>query len=109
MSIDLLIKWLTQYKFKNWTTTETRKLIVTKQMKTQRAREIAALLNDPEKWHSHGRAINANTLREEVNLIIDGLEENDALHRAVREYFELLRDYMLREELVSFVHTREYF
>ena len=109
LSIDLLIKWLTQYKFKNWTTTETRKLKVTEQMKTQRAREIAALLNDPEKWHSHGRAIDANTLREEVNLIIDGLEENDALHRAVREYFELLRDYMLREELVSFAHTREYF
>ena len=63
LSIDLLIKWLTQYKFKNWVTTETRGEEVTEEKKMERAREIAALLYDPEKWHSHGRAIDARTLR----------------------------------------------
>ena len=109
LSIDLLIEWLTQYKFKDWKTTETRKLDVTESMRGARAREIAALLNDPEKWHSHGRAIDARTLREEVNLKIDSFEEDRELYRRIRDYFELLRDYMHREELVSFVHTREYF
>lgn len=109
LSIDLLIKWLTQYKFKNWSKTNTNNITVTQQMKEERAGEIAALLNDPEKWHSHGRAIDAATLREEVNLKIDSFEDDKKLYRHIREYFELLRDYMHREELVSFVHTEEYF
>ena len=109
LSIDLLIKWLTQYKFKNWEQTETGKNEVTEAMKVKRAGEIAALLNDPEKWHSHGRAIDARTLREEVNLKIDSFEEDVALNKAIRDYFELLRDYMHRGELLSFVHTRGYF
>lgn len=109
LSIDLLIRWLTQYKFKNWTETETKKEAVTENMKMERARHIAALLNDPEKWHSHGRAIDARALREEVNLKIDSFEEDSSLYRMIRDYFELLRDYMHREELVSFVHTKEHF
>ena len=109
LSIDLLIKWLTQYKFKNWVTTETRGGEVTEEKKMERAPELAALLNAPENWHSHGRAIDARTLREKVNLRIDSFEDDIELYRAVRSYFELLRDYMHRGELLSFVHTREYF
>ena len=109
LSIDLLIRWLTKYKFKNWTDTETSRKKVTKAMKMERARRIAALLNDPEKWHSHGRAIDAKTLREEVNLKIDSFEENIDLYKAIRGYFELLRDYMHRENQLSVVHTKEYF
>ena len=109
LSIELLIKWLSQYKFKNWDKTETRKEIVTEDMKKKRAKEIAALLNRPERWHSHGRAIDMRTLREEVRLKIDDIEDDSGLHRHVRDYFELLRDYMHREKLYSFVHTREYF
>ena len=109
LSIDLLIKWLTQYKFKNWKRTETRHQTVTEEMKAERARGIAALLNDPEKWHSHGRAIDARTLREEVHLKINNFEDYPDLYQRIRDYFELLRDYMHRQDLVSFVHTREYF
>ncbi|MCY4183889.1 MAG: hypothetical protein OXC82_04275 [Rhodobacteraceae bacterium] len=109
LSIDLLIKWLTQYKFKNWTITETRGVEVTLDMKKERAGKIAALLNNPEKWHSHGRAIDAKTLLEEVKLKIDSFEEDPELYKSIRNYFELLRDYMHREALHSFLHTREYF
>jgi len=110
LSIDLLIRWLTQYKFKNWTRTETRQLDVTEEMKITRAREIAALLNDPEKWHSHGRAIDMETLRgDEVKLKIDSFEDDVDLYKLIRAYFELLQDYMHREEHMSFVHTKEYF
>lgn len=110
LSIDLLITWLSQYKFKNWKKTESRQLEVTEEMKIKRAREIAALLNDPEKWHSHGRAIDMNTLRgEEVKLKIDNFEDDPDLYTQIRDYFKLLKDYMHREQLISFIHTKEYF
>jgi len=109
LSIELLIKWLSSYKFKNWTRTEIQQLEVTSEMKEERANEIAALLNNPERWHSHGRAIDMRTLQEEVGLKIDNLADNPDLHKDIRDYFELLKDYMHREQLISFIHTREYF
>lgn len=110
LSIDLLIRWLTQYKFMNWSRTETRQIEVTDEMKVSRAREIAALLNDPEKWHSHGRAIDMETLQgEEVKLKVDSFEDDAELYKLIRAYFELLQDYMHREKHLSFVHTKEYF
>jgi len=49
------------------------------------------------------------TLQEEVGLKIDNLADNPDLHKDIRDYFELLKDYMHREQLISFIHTREYF
>lgn len=109
LSVELLVKWLSRYKFKNWTKTESQQLKVTPKLKKQRAQRIADLLNDPERWHSHGRAIDMRTLQEEVNLKIDNLADNSVLHKDVRDYFELLRDYMQREQIMSFVHTKGYF
>ena len=84
-------------------------MTVTDEMKEGRAKEIAALLNNPERWHSHGRAIDMRTLQDEVGLKICNLADDHALHQEIRDYFELLKDYMHREKLVSFVHTRGYF
>ena len=110
LSQDLLVKWLSQYKFKSWNKTETKQAPVTEGMKVQRAKEIAALLNDPGKWHSHGRAIDMETLRgEEINLKIEDFECDPDLCQAIRKYFGLLKDYMARENFPSFVHTKEYF
>ncbi len=109
LSVELLIKWLSRHKFKNWNETETQCREVTQDMKTERARKIAELLNDPERWHSHGRAIDKRTLQEEVGLRIDNLEDNPELHKQVRQYFGLLKDYLHREKLYSFVQTKEYF
>ena len=109
LSVELLIKWLSRYKFKDWAVTETHGVEVTSEMKTARAKSIAALLNNPDRWHSHGRAIDIKTLQDEVGLRIDNLEERPDLHGHVRRYFELLKDYMNRQELPSFVHTKEYF
>lgn len=109
LSVELLIKWLSRYKFKDWTVTETHRNKVTQSVKADRAKEIAALLNNPDRWHSHGRAIDMKTLQDEVGLRIDDIEGCPDLHSTVRQYFELLKDYMNRQELRSFVHTREYF
>ena len=109
LSVELLIKWLSQYKFKDWKTTETHKHKVTEDMKVERAKKIAQLLNDPERWHSHGRGIDLFTLRDELNLKIEDYSENEALSTSIRDYFSLLTDYLTRQNLISFVHTKEHF
>ena len=109
LSIELLVKWLSKYKFKHWNRTSTQGIEVTDEMKTKRAKEIAALLNDTARWHSHARGIDRRTLCDEVGLKIDDLSSNSTLHQCIMSYFELLRDYMSREQLISFVHTRGYF
>lgn len=109
LSIELLVKWLSKYKFKGWERTETRGLKVTDAMRARRARKIANLLNDPERWHSHERGIDIKTLREEVGLKIDDLADTPELHSHIRMYCDLLTDYMIREELYSVIHSKEYF
>lgn len=109
LSIELLNKWLSSYKFKNWHRTETRQIEVTDEMRREQARAIADALNNTERWHSHGRGINMHTLTHELGLKIDDYSQVPELKKSIQEYFDLLRDYMLREQLPSFVHTREHF
>jgi len=109
LSMELLKKWLTRYKFKNWKTTEARKIEVTEKMKEERAEEIAGELSNPERWHSHGRGIGKETLTEELNLKIRDFSEINGLKSPLISYFELMQDYMFRQEMSVFVHTREYF
>lgn len=109
LSVELLIKWLSQYKFKNWKTTEDRNVKVTEKMNKIRAKEIANLLNDPERWHSHGRGIDISTLSKELKLEIEDYSKNVKLSDSIKVYFNLLIDYMTRGQLNSFVHTKEYF
>jgi hypothetical protein len=108
LSKDLLVKWLSTYKFKQWTETETRKIVVTPQMRADRAERIAQDLGNNEKWHSHGRGINMKTLQKDIGLKIhDYSKENCG--KTIKAYFELLSDYMSRQKLFSFVHTAEFF
>lgn len=109
LSVELLVKWLSRYKFKGWNKTETRGADVTDSMKQERAQRIAALLNDTARWHSHARGIDAKTLRDEVGLKIDSLEDVPELYKSIRKYFDLLKDYMNRHDLYSFVHAKGYF
>ncbi|MDD9858854.1 MAG: hypothetical protein OXU40_00165 [Nitrospira sp.] len=109
LSVELLIKWLSQYKFKNWKKTETSNKRVTERTKKTRAKKIARILNDPERWHSHGRGIGIETLRTELKLQIEDYSENQPLAEAIRDYFNLLMDYLHRQNRVYFVHTERYF
>jgi len=109
LSIELIVKWLSSYKFKNWNKTECNSNVVDKGMKEKRAQEIAELLNDPGRWHSHGRAIDRKTLGDEVKLKIENLEDDPDLRELTLGYFHLLRDYMNRENIPSIVHSRGYF
>jgi predicted RNA-binding Zn-ribbon protein involved in translation (DUF1610 family) len=75
---DLVTDWLVKYKFKTWTTTETRHLPVTSEMKINRAKEIAAELTNHRKWRTHGRSIKATDL-DDIGLKVSKIESDPAL------------------------------
>ena len=109
LSIELLKLWLTSYKFKDWTKTETRGISVTNAMKEERASEIARMLNDHTRWLTHGRGIDMKTLRDELRLKIDDFGSKPELKKAVWDYFWFLRDHMARNGNVSFIHALNFF
>lgn len=109
LSIELLVKWLSSYKFEHWHQTETKKKQVTPQIKETRAKEIAETLSKNEYWHSHGRGINMKILTDVLNLKIEDYSVIPNLGSLIKEYHELLQDYMNREQINTFVHTKEFF
>ena len=104
LSIDLLKDWLVRYKFKNWNRTRTRKLPVTQKMKESRAAAIAKQLSDPEKWHVHGYGISMDMLDRDLNVMIDDFGQHPRLTQAVRNYHDLLTDYMAKLQTTGVVH-----
>jgi hypothetical protein len=109
LSIALLKDWLVKYKFRNWNTTGARGKAVTKTMKSMRARKIANALNDTDEWHSHGRGISMQILRNDVGLKIEDFGKTDCVNNCVRRYYKLLRDYMAKLGTESAVHVLKNF
>lgn len=108
--VDLLKKWLLQYKFKDWTHTQGRGVPVTDQMKIRRAKEIAKKLNDTKVWRSHGRGLSLDVIRERLNLRVEDYGREVALMSlkgAVESYYGLLKDYMGRRGWRFAVQTRD--
>ena len=110
LSCDLLTNWLSTYKFKDWTIHSSTGVCVTDAEKEQRAQEIADALSDNERWHSHGRMISRDTLiADPIRLKIENLEDVPNLSPVFDTYVGLLRDYVLKRNLLTFLHSREYF
>ena len=109
LSIALLKRWLTRYKFKDWNVTEARGAPVTEEMKESRAAWIARRLSDHERWLTHRRGIGMQTLRDELKLKITDFGEDPDLKRAVWDYFWFLQDHIARNGLASLVHTPYFF
>jgi membrane-bound ClpP family serine protease len=108
---DLLKKWLVQYKFKNWDKHQTTPNLigqdVTAEQKVAKAEEIANQLNDNTKWKSHGRPINIEDIRK-LGLKIEDFTTDAALRPLVRDYYQLLKDYISFTQNPIFVHTRKF-
>lgn len=111
LTIDLLKKWLVKYKFKNWNEhrTSPAKLgrPVTKKEKVARAEEIAGQLSDNSFWKSHSRPINVEVLRD-LRLQVEDFSENQELRHLIRDYYDLLSDYVTSNKLPIFVNTRHF-
>ena len=109
LSHELLTNWLSTYKFKDWNTHSSTGKPVTDEERVQRAEKVASVLSNNERWHSHARTISRNTLRSELRLKIENFEDIPGLSVAIDEYVGLIKDYVQRERLLWFVHTRDYF
>jgi membrane-bound ClpP family serine protease len=112
LTIDLLQEWLVKYKFKDWSIHRTTEGIigqeVTMQEKEARATEIANKLSDNTIWKSHGRPINIEALEKELKLKIEDYSEKLDLREKIKNYYLLLNDYISRNRLSLFVHTRRF-
>ena len=108
LSVTLLKKWLTAYKFKDWTVTRTQKTPVTPKMKADRAEEIAKALQDVTRWHSHGRGISRETLEADLNLIVDKVEDHPQLATPASAYHDCLTDFLRKNSASNWVQTRSY-
>lgn len=106
LSIDLLKKWLVEYKFKDWTKHRTTNIgdDVTQEEKEERAEQIAKDLANHKKWRSHGRNLDIKKLGE-LRIEIDDYSENKELTKAIRGYNDPLTGYVDRLRLEFFLHN----
>lgn len=105
---DLLKTWLVEYKFKDWKFSATKKTKITKDIKRQRATDIANKLSNYTLWHSHSRMIDKETL-EKLGLKINDFSEIKGLSEVVSNYYGLLSDFMQSEGIPIFIHNKEHF
>lgn len=109
-SKSLLKEWLPKYKFKSWETRSTSGAPVSAADKQERANQIAEVLGDARRWHSHGRGITCDDLvSEEIKLKINNYGNSPDLKREIRHYHGLLTDYMGRRSWPSAIHTQSGF
>lgn len=109
LTIALLKEWLVKYKFKDWNTHSSNGNPVTNTEKIKRAEEIANDLSNNKMWHSHGRSIGIDTLTNVLKLKIEDYSNNDELRELIRNYNDLICEYILRSGARAFVHSRVFF
>ncbi len=106
-SKSLLRNWLPRYKFKDWSTRETSGEPVTDADKEARANEIAEVLGEVTRWHSHGRGITLRELRsEEIRLKIKDFGGEGELDNLIRDYYSLISDYTVKRSMSNGIHTQ---
>lgn len=106
IAVDMLKKWLAQYKFKDWVTHSSTGQKVTDADKIQRAEEIAVALSDNKKWKSHSRPIHMHTLVAELKLQIVDIDDVENLSVLLTDYQECIEEYTRNTEQSIFIQTR---
>ncbi|MDE0119641.1 MAG: hypothetical protein OXM55_06520 [Bdellovibrionales bacterium] len=89
-AIELVKKWLADYKFKSWDKHSTSGKDVIEEEKIKRAEEIASQLSNHSHWLTHGRSITIKDLRE-MRLKVTDYSENKELHESLNRYYTLLQ------------------
>ena len=103
-SVQLIKEWLPRYKFKDWKKSGKP---VEDGEKTERAEKIASELNNHQRWFTHARGIDMETLRELGLQIKDFGEEND-LKESVWRYFWAAQEFAHKQQYSLFVHSRSF-
>lgn len=103
---SLLKEWLPKYKFKDWGPNTATGKPVTADDKVTRAEEIAAVLGNPQRWHSHGRGITIRELEsEEIKLKIKDFGADPKLNATIRQYHGLFIDYLRKRGIRGALHS----
>ena len=101
-----------KYKFKNWDKHRTNPLkigqVVTSDEKEERATEIARDLGNNKIWHSHGRSIGIFALTNILKLEIEDYSNDLVLKPLIRQYNDLICQYILRNGSEVFLHSRKF-
>lgn len=106
LAVDMLKKWLTKYKFKDWTVHSSTGAAVTNEEKEARALDIANKLSDNNIWKSHGRPIGIQVLKDELRLKIIDFERDSELSDIIGEYYDALTEYIRGHKFRFFFQTR---
>lgn len=106
LSVDLLKKWLVEYKFRNWTHHRTTNpgALVTDHEKSERAEQIARDLADHKRWRSHGRSLDVTKLTE-LRIKIDDYSDEAPLRDAIRGYNDPLTGFVDRMRMEIMLHS----
>lgn len=106
LSVDLLKKWLVEFKFKDWTVHRTNNpgTKVTVAEKKKRAEEIARELANHKKWFSHGRSLDIEKLKE-LRIDIDDYSDDPKLSEAIRGYNDPLTAFVDRMGVNFHLHS----
>lgn len=106
LSVDLLKKWLVEYKFRNWTHHRTNNpgAPVTDFQKKERAEQIARDLADHKRWRSHGRNLDVAKLTE-LKIEIDDYSDDQDLREAIRAYNDPLTGFIDRTRMDFVMHS----
>ncbi|MCB0480402.1 MAG: serine dehydrogenasease [Flavobacteriales bacterium] len=108
LTVALLKEWLVKYKFKNWNAHNSTGLPVTPVEKETRATEIARDLGDNKLWHSHGRSIGVAALTHILKLKIEDYSTDPILTKLIRDYNDLICQYITRNGGEIFFHTKKF-
>jgi hypothetical protein len=112
LTIALLEKWLVEFKFKDWLIHETdinkKGQKVSLDDKKERAKKIAKDLSDNSLWHSHGRSIGIKELTQILRLKIEDYSTNEETRKYIRDYNDLICQYIVRNNAEVFLHSRKF-
>lgn len=111
LSVELVTKFLKNYKFRSWTKHETHNVgnLVTDEEKERRAKTIADYLCNNSNWLAHGRYIGIQRLTEEpIKLKIENYTSKKELKDLIRNYNDLVMGYVYRNNYRQFFHTKKF-
>ncbi len=109
LSIVLLKDWLVKYKFKNWDVHSSNGKKVTEVQKKNRAAETAKLLSNNKIWHSHGRFIGIDTVVNTLKIQVENYSQEIELRSKIREYNDLICEFIREKQISFFIHSRIHF
>ena len=79
---------------------------MTYEEKQARAEEIATKLSNNQLWHSHGRMIGMQKLRDEIRLEIEDYGLVAEQRDAIRRYCDTLTEYLERQGFPFYIFNR---